>query len=364
MTRDWSLGFEIELLMPRGATRRDLAVALAGSANGVRPAWHLDSEPSLVPNAPIFHNLTPAFDAFDTTGQPIARVTDDLTLQDDLDRKAAPRDGWYRIVGDDGRLLRLVARHADPSAPLERVLEPLASLFGGQITVSTGRIHRLADATRAPVAMAAPLPGERERTAEIAAVPWSDDAEPPLTHLLSTAAGLGATVPVEAALHLHADARPFADGATLQRLARLYLGQEARLRQLVGTNPRCRRLGPWSDRLRNALMAPDLPDLPPDALRARLAALGTGAEGVSKYVDLNVKNLVFDTPGKSTIEWRILPATLSVEHNLRLIALYDALLRRALDPRAVRTGLGLRAWLDELPLTADDAAFWAARVPR
>jgi hypothetical protein len=54
------VGFEIELLAPRGATRADLACAVAAAVGGeVALAFHRDSEPSAVPGMGAFHHLTP-----------------------------------------------------------------------------------------------------------------------------------------------------------------------------------------------------------------------------------------------------------------------------------------------------------------
>ncbi|HMV69824.1 MAG TPA: amidoligase family protein, partial [Myxococcota bacterium] len=141
----WTLGVEIELLAPRGRSRRDLAEAIAAREGGrVEPMFHLDSEPSKVPGKPIFHNLGPAFRTVGPRGW-LARVTDDLTLQDDLDRAARPVPGWHRIVSDDPRLLRLIARHADPGAPLDAVLDPIAALFGTRVEAAPGDLRRVSD---------------------------------------------------------------------------------------------------------------------------------------------------------------------------------------------------------------------------
>ena len=125
------LGVEIELLAPRGRSRKDLALAIARHEGGrVRRFFHPQGEPSKARNTPFFENLTLGFAVEDARGNLLAQCVDDLTLQDDLDRARAPLPGWYRIVSDDARLLRLVMQHADPAAPLRRVLLPIARLFG------------------------------------------------------------------------------------------------------------------------------------------------------------------------------------------------------------------------------------------
>jgi hypothetical protein len=53
------VGFEIELLALRGATRADLSHAVAAAVGGeVTLAFHRDSEPSAVPGMGPFHHLT------------------------------------------------------------------------------------------------------------------------------------------------------------------------------------------------------------------------------------------------------------------------------------------------------------------
>lgn len=164
----WKTGFEIELLAPRGRSRRDLALRVAERhGGGVARFFHPQSEPSKVKGSPTFENLTPGFEARDRDGRPLARFVDDVTLQAGLARKAAALDGWYRIVSDDTRLLRLVMRQCDPDAPLDRVLSPIAALFGTQPETHASGMVKVADERGVSVAIAAPLPGERERTCEI-----------------------------------------------------------------------------------------------------------------------------------------------------------------------------------------------------
>jgi hypothetical protein len=347
----WTLGVEIELLTPRGASRRDYAEAVAGASGAVTPELHLDTEPSLAPGVPVFHNLTPAFQAHDAAGRRLVRVADDLTLQDDLDKRAPPRPGWYRILSDDPRILRLIQRHVDPAAPLDRVLEPARAMFDGAVETGEREIRRLSDAWGASIAMAAPLPGERERPCEVITPPLGEDADARLGELLAVARALGCTAPQEGAVHLHVDGRPFQDAAVLARLAALLDGRHAPLRALLGTNPRCRRLGPWSDAVRSTLADPAFAHLSWPQARARLLR----AE-VSKYVDLNLRNLVVAHPDKTTLEWRVLPVHLHAGPILRAAELLGGVLQRALDPTPVATDLSWTAWCDQLPLSPDARA--------
>ena len=166
------IGVEIELLAPAGATRADLANAFADDLLGVvRKVLHQDSEPSKVPGHPIFYNLTLGFEALDGDGRLVARCVDDLTLQDDLDRRASPKPGSWRLASDDERLPRLIAIHVDPGRDLPGALFALAPLFHGQLLPAPGGVFRLIDAVGAPLAIAAPLPDERERPCEVITPP-------------------------------------------------------------------------------------------------------------------------------------------------------------------------------------------------
>lgn len=139
MRIDWKIGVEIELMAPPGSTRLTLAQALADSQRGsVRAVLHQDSEPSKVPGQPVFYNLTQGFEALDATGRLIARCVDDLTLQANLNRQASPRAGWWRIVSDDERLLRLLALYTDASLGLPEALGALAPLFRGELLTAAG----------------------------------------------------------------------------------------------------------------------------------------------------------------------------------------------------------------------------------
>lgn len=353
MTRaaPWTFGVELELLAPPGATRADVARALG---DDVARTWHLASEPSHVPGQAVFHNLSPAF-RVRAAGRDVATVTDDLTLVRDLDRRAPPKAGWLRIVSDDVRLLRVVARHAPPDAPLADVLEPVRALFGGRLTTAAGGLVRLEDPWGSPIAIAAPLPGERERGCELAMAPATDLAD--VARVCEVARAVGCVVPHEAAVHVHVDGAAVADAATLHRLAQWVDGREAWLRALVGTNPACVRLGAWPEPLRAALLDPAFAALPWDDASARLRDVG-----VSKYVDLNLRNLVHPSPGKHTLEWRIFPGMLDAEAVAAAVHLMDALVTVARDPRATAPH-GATAWLAALPLPAGARAAWQARLP-
>jgi len=358
----WKVGFEVELLAPRGRSRRDLAAALAGPRGEVRTFWHAQSEPSEVPGLPIFHNLTAGFEALNAEGWPVARLVDDLTLQDDLERAAPPKPGWYRIVSDDPRLLRLIARQADPTLPPERALAPLAGLFGGRLEPGAGAMVKLVDEAGASVGLAAPLPGERERGCEIVTPPYVEGHGEALEVLLSTARALGFLVPAEAAVHLHFDAGPLTDAGRLRGLARLWTENAEILRALLETNPRCRRLGPWPEALLALVDEPGFEARPWAEVQSRLAALN-----LTKYCDLNLRNLALGTPDKHTVELRVLPGSLRSEPILLAAGLFEALLRAStvevprLPPRPW-SRRAAEALLARLPMSEALRRAWLVRA--
>jgi hypothetical protein len=325
----WKLGVEVELLAPRGSDRSALACVLAERIGGrVTRSFHIDSEPSKVPGQDIFYNLTPAFTVLHRDGRPVARLVDDQTLQADLDRAAPPRPGWYRVVSDDRRLVRLIARHADPSATLDEVLVPVGRLFGTSPTAAPGGMSKLADEADESVAIACPLPGERERPCEIVTPPLERDHAAHLALLLDTAAAIGFTAPAEGAVHLHFDASPLRRPAALARLVRYFAPRLAELRAILGTNPRCVRLGAWPSALLDIVSAPDFAALDWPAARERLRPLG-----LTKFCDLNLRNLVHEDPRKDTFEVRILPVSLEPGPILRAAARFEVILRDCLADR-------------------------------
>ena len=87
----WRIGFELELLAPRGSSRRPLAAALANRCGGqVRPVWHHDSEPAAVPRlGGRFLHLTQGFEVFRDLGDLLCTLVDDVTIIADLDPAAA-----------------------------------------------------------------------------------------------------------------------------------------------------------------------------------------------------------------------------------------------------------------------------------
>ena len=291
-------------MAPVGASRETLAQAIARKAElQLVPIWHVQSEPSRVEGMPHFHNLTQGFEVRNED-EWVVRCVDDITLQEGLQRTAPPKPGWFRIVSDDLRLLRLVRRHTPVMGSILKALAPVAHLFGGEPEANTSGIVRVSDSHSASVCLGAPLPGERERPCELVTKPLSDNQWALLSDWLTTANDLGFSLPTEAAVHVHCDATLLRDAAVFQRLIRLWTRHGARFKEIVRTNPRCMRLGDWPTALHTAVEHPEFPKRPwPDA-QAQLRDVG-----LTKFCDLNVANLVLDIPNKPTVEFRTFPGS-------------------------------------------------------
>jgi hypothetical protein len=317
-------GFEIELMAPPGRSRRGLAYDLAGRLGGrIRPVWHSDSEPSLVPGLGRFLHLTQGFEVLRADGSPLCTLVDDITLLDDLQPSTPAAPGWYRVLSDDSRLIALLARHCDPGAPLDRVLDPIAALWGVR-TEMIGDVVRLDDPSAATVALAAPQGAERERPCEIVTPPIASGHLAALEELLGPARELGFTVPNEAAVHLHVDGGPFRAPRALANVVLLFAHYREALRELLRTNPACRRLAPLPEPLVAAASRAT-----PSTDELRKAA----DEGeLTKYFDVNLTQLLTDRPKRDTLEIRILPGAIDAADIVNQAALIELLLDRCEDP--------------------------------
>jgi hypothetical protein len=330
MSLHWKLGVEFELLAPAEASRRTLAERLAGSTGTIRRIFHPQSEPSKVPGTPIFENLTLGFTVEDSAGHPLAQCVDDLTLQQDLDRQAPPLEGWYRVLSDDRRLLRLVMQSCEAEEGLDRVLDPLAALFGTEVLEGEGGVRRVIDQSGASVAMGARLPGERHRPCELISPPLEHDHEARLEELLGPARELGFLLPREGAVHLHFDGRRLCSARAISNLVQLLTDQGDVLKREMGTNPACIRLGDWPPALLDMVCRMDFLELPWVLARKALSRIG-----LSKYCDFNLVNLVQGNKEKHTFEVRILPPSLEVQPVLAAAHRFQEILDRAVDPRPI-----------------------------
>jgi hypothetical protein len=320
------IGFEIELMAPAGVSRRTLALDLAGRCGGrIRPVWHHDSEPSLVPGLGRFLHLTRGFEVLRPDGTPLCTLVDDVTLLDGLDPRAPAPAGSYRILSDDPRLLSLLARHSDPGGSLSTALDDAARLWGAKVE-RHGDVFRLSDPSGATIALAAPQGGERDRPCEIVTPPISREHAARLEELLAPARELGFTIPHEAAVHLHVDGAPFRTAETLANVVRLFAYWREPLRAMLGTNPACRRLAPLPATLVAA--AGGTPTF--DELRA-----AAKAGELTKFFDVNLTQLFADTPIRDTVEIRILPGAITADEIVHRAALVELLLERCADPAPV-----------------------------
>ena len=357
----WKTGFEIELVAPRGSSRRDLAERVAALHGGaVRRFFHRQQEPGKAPGTPMFENLTTGFEALDRAGRPIARFVDDLTLQADLDRTARPKPGWYRILTDDVRLLRLFVRQCDPDAPREKVLEPVARLFGTTLAHEDAGIVTVSDEGGASVAIAATLPGERERVCEIVTPPLGVEREEALGMLLAAARDAGFLLPREGATHIHFDAGPLASAGVIASLVGVLRRHGAALKRLAGTNPHCIRLGAWPDALHALAASPGFAALDWPAARKALASVG-----LSKYCDFNLVNIVTANSAKHTFEVRVLPASLDPAFIADAADLFAALLAWCVahPGESGRVPADFAALLAALTLPPRARARWVAVSP-
>jgi hypothetical protein len=322
----WRVGIELELLAPPGKSRLDLAEAIRHHCQGsIRRFFHPQSEPSKVSGMPIFHNLTLGYAVYDPKGDRIAQCVDDLTLQADLNRGASPKPDWYRIVSDDERLLRLIQCQTDPSLPLGQVMAPIAKLFGTEPEQSPGGMIRVNDQMGASIAIAAPLPGERERPCELITAPIETHHVQQIEQLLAFVRDLNFTAPMEGATHFHFDATRLQSANAIANLVNLLWAYGDGLKTLLQTNPHCRRLGHWPGSLLETVNAPDFRALPWEQAQTRLKTVE-----LTKYCDFNLVNCIHQIPNKNTIETRILPVYLDSQPLIKALSLWERVLEWAI----------------------------------
>ncbi|MGB6017391.1 MAG: amidoligase family protein, partial [Nodosilinea sp.] len=303
------VGLEIELMAPPGSSRHVLAEAIAASCGGsVSRIFYPQSEPSQVPGTPILENLTLGFEVRDAQQQVVARCVDDLTLQADCDRTRPPQPGWYRIVGDDIRFMQIISRLSDANLPLDNVLQPVAQTLGLALQQGPEGMVKLADQLGPPIAIATKLPGERERPCELITPPLTAGQLPQLAGYLQLARQLGFFAPVEGATHLHFDAAPLCSAPVMRNLVNLFWTYGPTLKGLVGSNPRCQRLGLWPPELLTLVNDSTWADLAWEPARDQLKTMP-----LTKYCDFNLKNVVYAPRHKHTFEIRILPVYLELE---------------------------------------------------
>jgi hypothetical protein len=282
-----------------------------------------------------------------------------VTIKHGLDPYRPPLPGWYRIVSDDTRLLQLVAEHCKADEPLETVLLPFAELFGVELERHAAGLVKVADRRNVALAIGAPMPGERERPCEIVTSPLSSGQWETLERLLSTARAAGYTVPREGAVHIHFDASALSHPAAFSRLVKLLSRHGPALRQLLGANPNCVRVGAWPPMLEKLVRHPDFADMTWTQAREALRAVG-----LSKYCDFNLVNLVEQNPQKPTFEVRILPSTLDAGPIIEAAALFQAILCWCVGATSGQKQIptSLLRLIPQIFQTPDDIARWTHRI--
>jgi hypothetical protein len=358
MSLEWKTGFEIELVMPKGKSRLDLARRVAARTGGtIHRIFHAQAELSSIEGKPTFQNLTPGFEVVGSDGQMIARFVDDLTLLDGFDLNAPPLPGWYRIVTDDSRLVSLIEAGCDPDAGMETVLEPLAAMFGTALEHHSSGMAKVSDRKGSSVAIVAELSGERERGCEIVTAPIASNHAQALAALIDDAMAEGLTVPLEAALHIHYDAAPLLSARTISRLVTVLDRHGEALKDRVGTNPNCRRLGLWPDDLID--LVADEEFLAMDWPEARRALQDLA---LTKFCDFNLLNIAQAAKGKHTFEVRILPVSLDAGEIVAQAELFAAILDWAIAPDDRDLAEDFETFIGNLPLPPDAIARWGGTI--
>jgi hypothetical protein len=104
-----------------------------------------------------------------------------------------------------------------------------------------------------------------------------------------------------------------------------FLNQHAEaLKERMGTNPRCRRLGTWPPELLELVAVADFIRLEWESAREVLSQIK-----LSKYCDFNLRNMIHLDPDKHTFEVRILPVWMEAEKIVVAAILYASILRWA-----------------------------------
>ena len=353
-----SVGVEFELLAPSGSSRLDLAEKTASQLSGtISNFWHPQVEPSLVPGMKIFHNLTPGFRIHDASGHLLASYVGDLTITNDLNRSLPSKPGWFRLLSDDLRLLELLARQAGVElSSAADILRPIAGLFGTELRVEDD-VVRVEGKYGSPIALGTGLPGERERVTEVVTGILNDEFEQRLEELLAPARELGFTVPMESATHIHFDAHPFRSPHILANLVELFNRYQLVLRYLFQTNPHAVRLGPWPPELLQLTRSDDFRTLTWDE-----AIICLKEVSLTKYCDINIRNMVYELPDKNTIEVRILPGLIHAKPVVVARRLIEAIFLRAIAPERVASGLSLSGNEKGLQLMLDELG-WEGAMP-
>lgn len=279
--------------------------------------------------------LSPAARVVDQGGAPLLHFVDDVTIAEALSREAPRASGLFRLVMDDLRLALLTERTAwgDEQTP-ESVLAPLLSLWSGTLGpqglygVKRPEQRALLDPQGHILGVVCEPEPDRERVCEVVTRPLSrSERAGVVTRVLDAASRLGFVVPEEAALHVHVDAAPWQSAAALSALMVAMNEHRDNLRETFETNPRCRKLAPFSDELmalaREALAYTSRSGVEPDF---EDFASELRAAGVVKWTDVNLEGVVSPFPRQPTLEVRFLSMSLDAHKVLALVEQVESVL--------------------------------------
>lgn len=330
-------GFELELLAPKGKTRKELADRLArtwgGSVRyGLKFLGAFDQRGADEPLCKL--NL--AF-RVEKDGKQLVDIVDDCTIESELDREAKPIRGSFLLVTNDVRL----GHWAEQVAWVDRLdvramLQPFFDTFFGDLgEPGEGGVRRdqraVFDRLGNTLAVLSPPERDRERVAEIVTRPLlAAEREEFLADILDAARELEFFIPSEGALHVHYDAGPWRDTRRLAQLIDAFAAQRHRLRHAVQTNPACKRLGSYGDdvvgaameelsRIANGNRATPFPEF-----AARILEAGT-----NKFVDLNIQGVVKKRPKQPTLEARFFPMAMEIDRIMDMLGTVEDFLLTA-----------------------------------
>lgn len=303
------VGLEVELLAPEGSSRLTLARAFAREVGGrVRSGFKYHGA-GFLPDGRPDCRLSDAWKV-ERDGAWLASFVDDPTIVDDL--RTDERQGPLGRT-DDVRLALWIERECWGATKQSRAT-PLVKTFaardvGGLFVEPLG--HPLLGWTEEST--------ERQRVCEVVLAPLGrKELKKTLGQLCRLARALGFLVPAEGAIHAHYDAEPFRSTRALRRLILEWTKRRPSLVRQLEPNPRCRKLGPFSDQVLQVARASD------DDTPFATVAAGLALADLHRAVDLNLLGLVERFPKQPTVELRCLPSTLDADATLARLKVADA----------------------------------------
>ncbi len=278
MRFDCATGLELELVLPKGATRLDLLEALAKALGGsVEPFDFLTAVP--LPEAASPEELSALIES---------------TRRHHQAREARLSDGVFVLAHRAGVVLTSTG-------------EPILSVVHDN-TLNGG-----------------------ERVAEIVTVPFTRDGMPFIAEICRLLAAIdGVSLPEGAAVHVHADATQVMAAKPIARLVTLYETYEPTLRAWCKTSKKMKSAGPLPVKLADELRA----------LASRAASYEAVVAVLRTHVKhsrygLNLNNLANQDPNKHTVELKLPSATLDAERVSALRELFVAMVGFAVAETAM-----------------------------